>query len=328
MKKYILFFLIIVNSPILAQLPGNALVFDGINDYVDCGDDASLNMTTEVTMEAWILTSSVTNARIISKWGSFSGYEIAFINEDIWFVINQTLRSSYTAASLVDQWAHLAVTYNGTNSAVYINGILESTGQNLQENLVNTGLILKIGQISNSSNSSFSGTIDEVRIWDRERTHTQIQSTMNNPLGPEYYSNQDSGLVGYWQFEEGVGDTAYDLSVHKNHGIIYGASWSISTGLSSEILTYDVPRTYMISQNQPNPFNPSTRISFTLPMPEHVTVEVYNTLGQTIEILINKEMNAGSHDIEFEGSNLPSGIYYYSIQAGEFNGVKKMVLLK
>jgi len=64
------------------------------------------------------------------------------------------------------------------------------------------------------------------------------------------------------------------------------------------------------------------------PNSEHVTAEVYNTLGQTIEIFINKEMNAGSHDIEFEGSTLPSGIYYYRIQAGEFNGLKKMVLLK
>jgi len=230
MKKLVLLLLLILNTPIWAQPLGNALVFDGLNDYVDCGNNTSLNMSAEVTLEAWVLTSTIANSRIISKWGTNSGYEIAFIADDLWFTINQSQRAVYTADNLVDQWAHLAVTYDGINSAIYINGNLVDTGYNGQQNLVNTGLVLKIGNISNTGYSYFSGSIDEVRVWNRERTQAQIQSTMNTTLGPAYYSSQDSGLVGYWQFEEGEGDTAYDLSVHANHGIIYGASWADIAG--------------------------------------------------------------------------------------------------
>jgi len=85
---------------------------------------------------------------------------------------------------------------------------------------------------------------------------------------------------------------------------------------------------FKLSQNYPNPFNPSTKISFALPNQEHVTLEVYNPLGQKIETLLNKPVVAGNHQIEFNSKNLTSGIYFYRIEAGEFQQVKKMVLLK
>jgi hypothetical protein len=85
---------------------------------------------------------------------------------------------------------------------------------------------------------------------------------------------------------------------------------------------------YQLHQNYPNPFNPSTKITFTLPKPEHVTLAVYNTLGQKVATLLNTRMTAGSHDVTFDASTLPSGIYFYRIQAGEFSQVRKMVLLR
>jgi len=88
------------------------------------------------------------------------------------------------------------------------------------------------------------------------------------------------------------------------------------------------PITIKLFQNYPNPFNPSTHITFTIPEHKHVTLEVYNPLGQKIETLLNKSMVAGNHQIEFKADNLPSGIYFYRIEAGEFQQVKKMVLLK
>ena len=233
MKILGLLLLIFLARPVWAQPLGNALVFDGLNDYVDCGNHASLNMSTEVTLEAWVLTSAIGNSRIISKWGTNSGYEMAFLIDQIWFNINQRQRAFYAAVNLVDQWTHLAVTYDGVNSAIYINGELVDARINSQENIVNTGLNLKIGNISNTASSYFSGSIDEVRVWNRERTQAQIQSTMNTTLGPPYYSSQDSGLVGYWQFEEGEGDIAYDLSVHGNNGTIYGATWAQPAGIDT-----------------------------------------------------------------------------------------------
>ena len=89
-----------------------------------------------------------------------------------------------------------------------------------------------------------------------------------------------------------------------------------------------LPLSYRLHQNYPNPFNPSTKITFTLPKPGHAILEVYNTLGQKIRTLLNKKMPAGSYEVQFNARNLPSGIYFYRITAGEFQQVRKMVFLK
>jgi len=85
---------------------------------------------------------------------------------------------------------------------------------------------------------------------------------------------------------------------------------------------------FSLSQNYPNPFNPTTKISFILPKTEHVTLTVHNTLGQKVATLLDTKMNAGSHNVQFDASDLPSGIYFYQIHAGKFRQVKKMVVLR
>ncbi len=88
------------------------------------------------------------------------------------------------------------------------------------------------------------------------------------------------------------------------------------------------PSNFTLHQNYPNPFNPTTQISFALPKTENVIIEVYNTLGQRIETLLNTQLQAGNHEVEFNAQNLSSGIYFYRIEAGEFQDVKKMILIK
>jgi len=85
---------------------------------------------------------------------------------------------------------------------------------------------------------------------------------------------------------------------------------------------------YKLFQNYPNPFNPSTVISFTIPQKGFVTLKVFNLLGQETTTLVSKEMNAGKYDYNFNAQNLPSGIYFYSLKAGNFTATKKMLLLK
>ena len=85
---------------------------------------------------------------------------------------------------------------------------------------------------------------------------------------------------------------------------------------------------YSLYQNFPNPFNPTTRIQFQLPNREYVTVKVFDILGNEVAILVNGEMEIGSYEVEFDASNLPSGIYFYRLQAGEFINTKKMILMK
>ena len=89
-----------------------------------------------------------------------------------------------------------------------------------------------------------------------------------------------------------------------------------------------IPENFEISQNYPNPFNPETRIPFQIPARSRVSLSVFNILGQKVATLLNETLDAGSYEIPFNGSNLPSGVYFVTIQAGEFRTAKKMVLMK
>ncbi|OIP61349.1 MAG: hypothetical protein AUK34_05025 [Ignavibacteria bacterium CG2_30_36_16] len=91
-----------------------------------------------------------------------------------------------------------------------------------------------------------------------------------------------------------------------------------------------------LEQNYPNPFNPATKIKFTLPSPFEgegrgvrlATLKVYDVLGREIKTLINKELSPGSHDVNFDGRNLTSGVYFYRLDAGSFSQTKKMILMR
>jgi hypothetical protein len=90
----------------------------------------------------------------------------------------------------------------------------------------------------------------------------------------------------------------------------------------------NVSKGFQLFQNYPNPFNPLTTIEFDLPKNSDVIIEVYNTTGQKINTLIKERMSAGSHLVEFNAQNLSSGVYFYRIEAGEYQDVKKMILIR
>ena len=98
---------------------------------------------------------------------------------------------------------------------------------------------------------------------------------------------------------------------------------------------------FELEQNYPNPFNPATKIKFTIPTPPSssplvkgrnevgfVTLKVYDVLGNEIVTLVNKELLAGEYEVEFDGSSLTSGIYFYTLRTGNFTNTKKLILLK
>lgn len=88
------------------------------------------------------------------------------------------------------------------------------------------------------------------------------------------------------------------------------------------------PSNYSISQNYPNPFNPSTVINYSIPKQSNVSIKVYDILGTEVATLMNEEKAIGNYSVKFDGSNLSSGLYFYKLQAGEFVGTKKMMLIK
>jgi|WetSurMetagenome_2_1015567.scaffolds.fasta_scaffold09422_3 hypothetical protein len=88
------------------------------------------------------------------------------------------------------------------------------------------------------------------------------------------------------------------------------------------------PQDFALYQNYPNPFNPLTTIKFALPVESKVKINVYNSLGQLVETLVNKEMASGYHEVNFDASRYSSGVYLYQLRAGDFISVKKMIVLK
>lgn len=88
------------------------------------------------------------------------------------------------------------------------------------------------------------------------------------------------------------------------------------------------PNQYTLEQNYPNPFNPTTKIKFSIPKESNVKLVVYNMLGQTVSTIYDGRLDVGTHYVEFNGSSIPSGIYFYRLEAENFVKIKKMTLVK
>ncbi len=143
------------------------------------------------------------------------------------------------------------------------------------------------------------------------------------------------------------GDTVYNLkwSEYFNENTPYLWTVSVSDGISNvasqdtflfiigiptdiTLGNPEVPGNFVLSQNYPNPFNPETIIKFGIPTETNVQLSIYNALGEMIKVLLNEMKIAGNYEIPFNASSLPSGIYFYRLQAGNYIETKKMVLMK
>ncbi len=118
---------------------------------------------------------------------------------------------------------------------------------------------------------------------------------------------------------ENIKYPAEDFTVTFSRGVV--------TSNEGDLFT-EQPIEFELEQNFPNPFNPSTQITFTLPAASDVRLDVFNTLGQRVATIVNGQRSAGSHTVSFEASNLSSGMYLYRIQADNFTQVRKMMLIK
>jgi hypothetical protein len=182
-----------------------------------------------------------------------------------------------------------------------------------------------------------------------------VSDSLGTPLyGAEvFYGYREELMSGYYTRLETYTDTSgyfiiyeiakiFNLTVSKeNYQSEYRALqvWPDSTVtvlVSITDTTYQaidskhiaVPNNYSLSQNYPNPFNPITTIRFYLPKPEHISIEVFNSLGQRIVYLANEKKSSGNHHIYFNGNGFSSGVYYYKLTAGDFTETKKMLLIR
>jgi hypothetical protein len=123
----------------------------------------------------------------------------------------------------------------------------------------------------------------------------------------------------------------FSISFDPNNWILKDVL-SIVLGFEDE----NVPAEFSLTQNYPNPFNPSTKIKYSIPSITlrqaqsdiHVSLKVFDVLGNEIETLVNEEKPVGTYEVTWYAQNLPSGVYFYQLRAGDFIQTKKMILLK
>lgn len=128
-------------------------------------------------------------------------------------------------------------------------------------------------------------------------------------------------IVQYVAISYGVNETAMLASLQQAQQKYYEL-----TSVEADYKT--IPDGYVLEQNYPNPFNPSTKIKFGVPEASNVTLKIFNTLGEKVAELVNEYLDAGTYTYNFDASQLPSGIYVYTLQTGKQVISKKMTLIK
>ena len=220
---------------VLAELPATtgALTFDGVDDYVKILDAPNLNPAT-ITLECWVkLTAYQTWAPLILKadpttW--YNGYGLSMNNAGNKFSFfvnsypNGFVTSTTTAA--LNTWYHVAATYDGTTTKIYVNGVLEASANFTGANYATANPLTLGGSVSGTV-WQLKGSMDEARIWNTARTAAQIQNNINNTL-----TGAESGLVAYYTFEDAAGSSILtDIAGGDNNGTLtnmnVSSAWSI-----------------------------------------------------------------------------------------------------
>lgn len=350
-----------------------ALYFDGYAQYAGTNTnlflDNYVNLADAVSLETWIHPNG---------WGSAayddslqSGYARIFstgLDGDFDVFLHKEGLAGYTRHSLcvalrfpdgslsvqntpensivLDQWQHVAVTYDGSTSIckVYINGEaqpLQSFFDPPNGSLADTWSLYRFVGNNISRNRPFEGRIDELRLWDHVRSEEQIQEYMNMSL-----SGPSAGLAGYWPFDEGSGVKAHDHSGLGNDitigSIMNPPLWSAGVELTPVPTSVDAgamtPDDFVDLQNYPNPFNPETTIQYRLDQPGYVSLVIYDISGKEIIQLMDKTQFAGLHQIQWNGRDavhqlVSSGVYFSRLRVKTIAGqviqrLNKMILMK
>jgi glycerophosphoryl diester phosphodiesterase len=279
------------NGPAISEgYLGNALKFDGVDDYVQFQASSSFDLPGGVvSLSVWTVLNYLPADLPASFGPIFDSETDNYViyedkgNNQLRFkaaTSGGAARPGINAADLkTGEWLHIVGVYDGTNAKIYMNGILKSTLP--LTGTVNKGQVATLGK---SGTSFFSGKIDNVQIFKKALTYQEVS---------DLYAN-----------------TKTTVNV---------------TAVEDEDINL---REFNLNQNYPNPFNPSTVISWQLTASSFVTLKVFDVLGREVSTLINQYQTAGDHSVSFNAGTLASGLYFYKLEAGSFQTIKKMILLK
>ena len=331
-----------------------ALAVSGTNIFAgtDHGVFISTNNGTSWTEVNNGLTNTLVNALAVSGTNLFSGTSgggvfLSTNNGTSWNLANTPFNDF---SQMVEYGPNL---FAGTQVGVFL-----STNNGTSWTKVNNGLMnASIRSLAVSGTSLFAGTSGR-GVWGRplsEMVPVELTSFTASANGKEvtlsWSTATELNNQGFEvQRKFGSNDIATIGSV-KGHGtttspnnynyvdkltdagkyfyrlkqIDYGGTFEYSNEIEVEVIVLDK---FTLEHNYPNPFNPSTKISWQSPVGSQQTLTVFDVLGNVVAILMNEFKLAGSYEVEFDGSNLASGIYFYQLRVGNFIDTKKMILLR
>ena len=340
-----------------ADTAASALDFDGTDDLVDCGNASSLRVTgSAITLEAILRAdawrTNVWDGSILNKeqngTGSDKGYMLrAGNNGQLSFNLGSGSWHellSPTAAMTTGTFHHVAGTYDGATMRLYIDGT-EVASTPAAFSIADASVNLLLGNSQGNPGRVFHGVLDEVRIWNVARSGDQIRARMSTQLPAIYYATADSGLVGYWRLNEGMGQVAGDLTPNGNHGRLgstVGADAQDPLWVSVQDFPTAVPGSngghapslrFALHANLPNPFRGETRIGFDLPAAANVGLVIYDVQGRKVRTIVDGFVPAGSHVVEWDGRDsggraVASGVYLCRIESGGKTEMRKLVRLR
>lgn len=262
-------------------------------------------------------------------------------NGATWTAINNGLNYSTTITSLTIQGSTLFCGTVGGGVFKSING-----GANWTQFTVGNNMIWSLGSTASAIFASSFGdglyrSLDNGATWNKLDLNVPfIYSIATNGSGKIYIASWASGVFestdngnnwtslgmgGLGVSSVMVSNNSDNLFVGTKEGKIF---LSMGQGVTSVDDNSELPATVELSQNYPNPFNPATTIQFALPEAGKFNLKVYNILGQEVVTLIDGEMSAGIHKVNFDASRIASGVYIYKLVGSNVNISKKMILMK
>ncbi|MBN2486011.1 MAG: T9SS type A sorting domain-containing protein [Bacteroidales bacterium] len=206
------------------QLYKSSLVFNGTDTYVEIAANDAYNIDSAFTVETWVKLVEGKNVFSTQAWGENGGSGIDYVIDGQHFKVTLGNGDWFNlVADTVDipfgVWTHLAAVYNGETLILYINGLAKASGD--VNNYKHTaGGNIRIGDNPTWNPRIFKGQIDEVRFWSVSRSAAEISDNLYESL-----TGNETGLIGYWDFNEGSGTVATDKSATSNDGTVVNCTW-------------------------------------------------------------------------------------------------------
>ncbi|MBN1782444.1 hypothetical protein JW948_15015 [bacterium] len=332
-------FYILQNDLLDGVFRNHVLSLDGDGDYLSLPELPQLFSGFTVSFrlapsETW--DASRSGNQILYEAEGSQAYVCVQLNEDGRLSFQTSVGGSDACYSTADSWAgnqwiHVAAMYSSETrrAELFINGILNDIREGVENRRLKTQHWHRLGAAGPDNSRCFDGRLDDVGIWNRACTVSEIQSAMNSDL-----TGMEPGLFCLWTFDSG---TPRDETVNGHHGTLMGDAVIVPadnfSGMAFRETASCTPLNFRLYPNRPNPFNPATEIRYDLPRTSHVETAVFNIRSQRIKTLENVLQSAGSHSVRWDGTDdsgrtVAGGIYVCRIRAGEQQQAIKMIMVR